>query len=111
MKAMMVKFGVLHCSAAIGYIKDMQDLVARVCGQELTDENWDNYDRMSGEIPLPVGEYNQVCGGLFGGGIGFPQDLVDGGGNVEPWVGFKRSVEQVQLMVEAFRESKRAINS
>jgi hypothetical protein len=43
------------------------------------------------------------CSGLFGGGIAFPQDLVDGGGNREPWVGFKRSIEQVDLMVAAFR--------
>lgn len=41
-------------------------------------------------------------GRLFGGGIAFPQDLVDGGGNREPWVGFKRSVEQVDLMVDVF---------
>jgi hypothetical protein len=41
------------------------------------------------------------CSGLFGGGIAFPQDLIDGGGNREPWVGFKRSIEQVDLMVRA----------
>lgn len=39
---------------------------------------------------------------LFGAGIAFPQDLIDGGGNVEPWVGFKRSAVQVSLMVQAY---------
>ena len=36
---------------------------------------------------------------LFGAGVAFPQDVVDGGGGREPWVGFKRSAEQTDLMV------------
>jgi hypothetical protein len=39
---------------------------------------------------------------LFGGGIAFPQDVVDGGGHREPWVGFKRSIQQVDLMVAVY---------
>ena len=39
--------------------------------------------------------------GLFGAGIAFPQYVVDGGGSQEPWVGFKRSIYQVDLMVES----------
>ncbi|MFX8910926.1 hypothetical protein ABTN03_19935, partial [Acinetobacter baumannii] len=44
--------------------------------------------------------------GLFGGGIAFPQSYRDGEGEVEPWVGFKRSIEQTDIMEAAFEESR-----
>jgi hypothetical protein len=56
------------------------------------------HDATPGAVDHPE---ERRCGGLFGGGIAFPQDLIDGGGNREPWVGFKRSIEQVDLMVRA----------
>ena len=97
-------------------------------GLQITSADFDAYDRITGEIVLQVptdGERKvtpslndvrtdhtitknvsshpaPIRGKLFGGGIAFPQDLIDGGGNREPWVGFKRSIEQVDLMVEVF---------
>jgi hypothetical protein len=56
------------------------------------------HDATPGAVDHPE---ERRCSGLFGGGIAFPQDLIDGGGNREPWVGFKRSIEQVDLMVRA----------
>jgi hypothetical protein len=44
--------------------------------------------------------------GLFGGGIAFPQDYRDDEGEIEAWVGFKRSIEQTELMIEAFEKSR-----
>lgn len=133
-----------HCVVAIGYERDMSGLTIRVGDNVLTDQDYDAYDHLTGEIPLQhitithpqpcscscncarsvelTSGANMICslpsccccpkqkpqattvpkGRLFGGGIAFPQDLIDGGGNREPWVGFKRSVEQVDLMMDVF---------
>jgi hypothetical protein len=120
--------GVRHCVVAVGYQRDLHGMTVTIGGRELSPEDWDAYDRMTGEIPLPaqrmadadvpesalaadrnesVFRCGKQCGSsrLFGGGIAFPQDLIDGGGAREPWVGFKRSIEQVDLMVAAYRDS------
>jgi len=47
---------------------------------------------------------NDRMGLLFGSGIAFPQDVIDGDGNREPWVGVGRSIEQVELMVNVFHQ-------
>ena len=60
----------------------------------------DNYDRWTGEVTL---EKKSI--GLFGGGIAFPQDYRDEEGEIEPWVGFKRSIEQTELMIETFEKN------
>lgn len=64
-----------------------------------------DYDRWSGEIMLhsennPVDVLRNV--GIFGGGIAFPQNHRDEEGDIEPWVGFKRSIEQTDLMLESY---------
>lgn len=130
---------VTHCVVAIGYERNMSNIKVRVGDYALTDRDFDAYDHLTGEIPLPpqhmlsatlssahpptfcscndgeisVSSVCSICtkqhamqiprACLFGGGIAFPQDLIDGGGNREPWVGFKRSIEQVDLMVDVFR--------
>jgi hypothetical protein len=38
---------------------------------------------------------------IFGCGIAFPHDFTDDEGHTEPWVGFLRSIEQVDFMVHA----------
>jgi hypothetical protein len=109
--------GVRHCVVAVGYQRDLHGLTVRIGGHALTAADWDAYDRMTGEIPADpirsmesepetvVVTESKGCSRLFGGGIAFPRDLIDGGGAREPWVGFKRSIEQVDLMVAAYTAS------
>ena len=89
-----------HCVVAVGYERDSglcaNSMRIIVEGRQLTEQDLDGYDRMTGQIVEGVL--------LFGGGIAFPQDLIDGGGNKEPWVGFKRSIEQVDLMVDVLNK-------
>jgi hypothetical protein len=42
---------------------------------------------------------SSVCHSIFGNGIAFPQDYVNFEGICEPWVGFKRSIEETSLMI------------
>ena len=83
------KYCSLH-SAAVECSGEAHD--SNVCSMQ---ESCSESLRSEQQVVIPRGQ-------LFGGGIAFPQDLIDGGGNREPWVGFKRSVEQVDLMVDAF---------
>lgn len=60
--------------------------------------------------PLSGNTYHRDTGALleapnrniFGGGIAYPQDTIEGDGRREPWVGFKRSIEQTELMTGAY---------
>jgi len=70
-------------------------------GQKLTREDIMNYNKDTGEISIPT-YTGSPSYGLFGTGIAFPQDFKDGGGGVEPWVGVKRSIEQIDLMTSRF---------
>ena len=118
MRGLLQQYGAQHCVAAVGYQRDLRGIRICMAGSELSMSDLDQYDRMTGEIPLPSkacstsgqepehGE--RGCSMLFGGGIAFPQDLVDGAGHREPWVGFKRSVEQVELMVACASREKEA---
>lgn len=131
LRALLKDHDVAHCVVAIGYTRSLGNLrVLDEAKVQLTEAGWDSYDRMTGEVPLPssatspttgvdgsgvspsisanssqsASEQGQRrCSGLFGGGIAFPQDLIDGGGSREPWVGFKRSIEQVDIMVGAMQ--------
>lgn len=70
---------------------------------KLKEEHLDQYDRWIGHVPLPSGTDSTEVGqyiGLFGGGIAFPQNYRDEEGEVEPWVGFKRSIEQTDEMIK-----------
>ena len=58
----------------------------------------DTYNRTLGSIG-PADAF------LFGAGIAFPQHVVDAGGNRGPWVGFKRSILQTDLMVNHFLDT------
>lgn len=74
----------------------------------LSTSQLDQYDHMTGEILAPSDHHI----GLFGGGIAFPQDYLDDDGEIEPWVGFKRSIEQTALMIETYHthHNNNAIN-
>ena len=106
----LVRHAVTHYTTAIGFARDEATfgLTAVMDGYEVTDEQWSSYDRFTGEIPHPhpcsspriQSGMAEGCTGLFGAGIAFPQYVVEGGGEQEPWVGFKRSIEQVDLMAE-----------
>ena len=69
------------------------------------------YDRSE---PLSGDAYHRDTGALleapgkniFGGGIAYPQDTIEGDGRREPWVGFKRSIEQTDLMAAAYCSDK-----
>lgn len=50
-------------------------------------------------------EGNSESIGLFGGGIAYPQNYRDDENEVEPWVGFKRSIEQTDLIVDILEKS------
>lgn len=50
----------------------------------------------------PSGDAAPFSLGIYGGGIAYPQNHRDEEGEIEPWVGFKRSIEQTDLMLEAF---------
>ncbi|RYY84748.1 hypothetical protein EON63_08625 [archaeon] len=90
----LVRDGVQHGVMAVGYKRDVQFPVY-VDGLAVARGEYDGYDKMTGEICVQDKKI-----GLFGGGIAFPQDLVDDEGEVEPWVGFKRSIEQTDLMIK-----------
>ena len=67
-----------------------------------------NYDKFSGQLMLPACilpdssqvQPNRLLSNLFGAGIAFPQHHVNEVGEQEPWIGFKRSVLQVDLMID-----------
>lgn len=75
-----------------------------------------DYDKWSGEIVFKPIQQAQVDTsnndeevttttgwklGVYGGGIAYPQNHRDEEGEIEPWVGFKRSIEQTDLMIQA----------
>jgi hypothetical protein len=64
----------------------------------LKDSDFDGYDKLSGQLSPTLA--------LFGSGIAFPQDVIDGANERHPWVGFKRSIEQVDIMMDTFLEAK-----
>jgi len=68
-------------------------------GERVLPATLQQYDVFSGELQV-----GKRCA-LFGCGIGYPQYHVDGGGTAEPWVGFKRTILQVELMVVAAAEA------
>jgi ABC-type polysaccharide transport system permease subunit len=41
--------------------------------------------------------YRRIC--LFGTGIAFPKFHFDAENELDPWVGFRKSIEQTELMV------------
>lgn len=85
---------------AIGFELDELSLPKFVVdGKSIDRKDLEAYDRDTGEIKAG-GKSLTVSARLFGGGIAFPQNYTDGGGGVEPWVGFKRSIEQIDLMVK-----------
>jgi hypothetical protein len=92
-----------HVVAAVGFRRDEDSLpVVRVADRCLSTSDLDGYDRRTGKIP--TGSAPDSCRGpaLFGGGIAFPQDIIDGAGNVQPWVGLKRSIKQTDVMVDEY---------
>eukprot|EP01038_Epipyxis_sp_PR26KG_P009378 gene9378-12636_t len=61
------------------------------------------YDKITGEIDIPFeGNENNThySSGLFGIGIAFPQDILIEDNTREPYVGFKRSILQTDLIIE-----------
>ena len=92
-----------HVVAAVGFRRDEDSLpVVRVADRCLSTSDLDGYDRRTGKIP--TGSAPDSCRGpaLFGLGIAFPQDIIDGAGNVQPWVGLKRSIKQTDVMVDEY---------
>jgi hypothetical protein len=65
-------------------------------GTEATPADLRNYCTKTGQL-FGTGS------NLFGCGIAFPHDFIDEEGDSEPWVGFKRSIEQVDSMLAASR--------
>jgi hypothetical protein len=98
-----------HCVCAYGFER-IKTFSIKAFGQYLTNDILESYDRITGEIMLPLSsqecQQSSECGvrhiGLFGGGIAFPQDYIHDDGEREPWVGFRRSIEQTELMINAF---------
>jgi hypothetical protein len=98
-ESQIARLQVQHIIVAYGFIRDDNFPIFMDNNQEAVSLNeLDNYDRWTGEVTL---EKKSI--GLFGGGIAFPQDYRDEEGEIEPWVGFKRSIEQTELMIETFR--------
>lgn len=93
------ELGVAQVVFAVGFSRDKSCAIRYLSGEdEATALDIYEYDRFTGEM----GERGS---NLFGAGIAFPQDYIDGGGEREPWVGFKRSIEQVDLMMAAFAQN------
>lgn len=93
-----------HVVAAVGFRRDEGSLpVVRVSDRCLTTSDLDGFDRRTGRIPTGSALDPYIGGpALFGGGIAFPQDIVDGAGHVQPWVGLKRSIELTDVMVDEY---------
>jgi len=69
-----------------------------VDGTEITAADYDAYQIDSGEILAGGGR-------LFGVGIAFPPHHHYAEGTTEPWVGFKRSIQQTFQMIDRFEEA------
>eukprot|EP01040_Poterioochromonas_malhamensis_P014304 gene14304-15819_t len=93
-----------HIIVAYGFIRD-DNFPISVDDYTLSTKDLDNYDKWTGEVKIIRENGNEESIGLFGGGIASPQNYLDDENEVEPWVGFKRSVEQTDLIVEAFEKS------
>lgn len=92
-----------HVVAAVGFRRDDGSLpVVRVADRCLSTSDLDGYDRQTGRIPTGSTLDSYQGPALFGGGIAFPQDIIDGAGHVQPWVGLKRSIEQTDVMVNEY---------
>lgn len=87
------RVGAMHVVFAMGFARGDPPRIDYL-GRRFASPELDAYNRTTGEL-IEDGS------ALFGNGIGFPQDHIDGGGRIEPWVGFKRSIEQVDLMLAA----------
>jgi hypothetical protein len=98
-----------HVIIAIGF--DREDNFDIICNNyQFTKADIDQYDKWVGYIPIPQSlrdqtkpEYTAADLGLFGAGIAFPQNYRDEEGEVEPWVGVKRTIEQIDVIVEYFQ--------
>lgn len=99
------KLNVNHVIPAVGFEKDMSFEVI-IDGQKMVQSDFDNYDKWIGNIDFTIDPITaqRVPVGLYGGGIAFPQNYRDEDGAVEPWVGFKRSIEQTDEMLRHFNE-------
>lgn len=111
-----------HVVAAIGFIRD--DIAPRpneetdmychpfdvYLGSSTEDRqalSLVDYDKWNGELLFTSRDVQKTPEapfslGIYGGGIAYPQNHRDEEGEIEPWVGFKRSIEQTDLMLQAF---------
>ena len=126
------ELGCSHVVFAMGYRPSRLDLPALShqchCSGIPTDTDLAladlSHDPITGEIalpyvscglsvcPLPATEGNLGSGAssfhrglLFGAGLCYPQDFTDSEGHVEPFVGFRRSIWQVDHFLEAAQTS------
>jgi len=101
-----------HIVAAVGYRRDDDSLpLVRVGDRCLSTADLDGYDRWSGQISTGSAPDSERWPVLFGGGIAFPQDITDGAGHVQPWVGLKRSIEQTDIMVDVYCALARSLSA
>mmetsp|Transcript_8792 Transcript_8792/g.7859 ORF Transcript_8792/g.7859 Transcript_8792/m.7859 type:complete len:412 (-) Transcript_8792:14-1249(-) len=63
------------------------------------------YNKLN-QYDILTGEINNY-GSLFGGGIAYPQYHMYSNNTSEPWIGFKRSIEQIDLMIAVFNNKNR----